>query len=74
MIEDRSLTEAAELLAAHGRRHDAILFVAFALRQNRDNDTALLLVLLLLSSGTERDRAAARHYLRRVQWQIPIDR
>jgi hypothetical protein len=69
MVEDRSLASAAELLTAHGRRHDAILLVAIALRERRDADTALLLVLLLHSSGTARDRAAARHYLRRVQWQ-----
>jgi hypothetical protein len=71
MVEDRALLEAVELLTAQGRRHDAIHLVALSLRERRDKGTALLLVLLLMSTGAARDQAAARRYLRRVAWNLP---
>ena len=63
------LAEAAEFLSMHGRLKDAIALVESAYRARRDNDTALLLTLLLLESGSEVDQKLAHAYLRRVQWQ-----
>ena len=66
---DPALREAAESLAAHGRRRDAILLVEHVFRERRDADTALLLTLLLLGSGSADDSRLAHAYLRRLQWQ-----
>jgi len=72
MTRDPALAEAVSLLSDHGRPHDAIVFAAQALRESRDLDTALLLVLLLLRTGRAHDRRAAQKYLRRIQWQAPL--
>ena len=66
---DPALKEAAESLAAHGRRREAILLVEHAFRERRDADTALLLTLLLLGSGRADDFQLAHVYLRKLQWQ-----
>ena len=66
---DPSLKEAAELLASLGRRREAIALVESVFRERRDADTALLLTLLLLGSGSDDDSRLAHAYLRRLQWQ-----
>jgi len=63
------LKEAAEHLAATGRRHEAIALVERVFREQRDIDTGLLLTLLLLGSDREEDLRLARAYLRRLGWQ-----
>ena len=69
IARDLALKEAAESLAAHGRRREAIVLVERVFRERRDADTALLLTLLLLGSGSADDSRLAHAYLRRLQWQ-----
>ena len=66
---DPALREAAESLAAQGRRREAIALVELVFRERRDADTALLLTLLLLGSGSADDARLGHAYLRRLQWQ-----
>jgi hypothetical protein len=67
-----SLDQAAELLASQGRTRDAIALVEQALFVHpRDPDALLLLTLLLLGTGSDRDRHFGMGYLRRVQWRAP---
>lgn len=68
-LSDPELKEAAEFLAAHGRRREAIALVEGVFRERRDADTALLLTLLLLGSPNEEDWRLGQAYLRRLQWQ-----
>jgi hypothetical protein len=65
---DVALTEAAELLAAQGRRREAIALVEHALRERRDANTTLLLASLLLGASSIAEQNLGFAHLRRLQW------
>ena len=66
-VADDDLARAVALLAAHGRRREAILFVEHLLRERTSDDDVLLLAALLLGTGIAGDRRRARLYLQRLQ-------
>ncbi|MBX3221666.1 MAG: hypothetical protein KF795_14190 [Labilithrix sp.] len=69
-VPDEALARAAKLLAAQGRRREAIVLVERAIRDRTTADHVLLLALLLLDRDAPGDRRVANAYLQRLQCHI----